>query len=263
MRWIVLLAVLFGLGWTAYLGVQQLDKAVLITDYWPVQRGEHAWQLVNYVEGKAKLYAFNSTQGYGEIFLGLWPVWALFLLLFLIFTPLTMYLYQGANDAQITTAKEAKQNAEQQAQKAQRDAQTHQQTITRWAEERVAVAQQEQQRLARKELEKEWQAYHHQKAQLLDREATIQQKERAAQQMEASAKERIDTITQQYQQEKARFETELSQMAKARDNAQAGQQRLKKERQQIHDFLEQAQWSINNEALTYPTLKRLSKRKQP
>lgn len=260
MRWLLLLAVLFGLGWTAYLSVQQLDNAILISDYWPVQHVERAWQLVNYSEGQAQLYAFNSTQGYHELFFGLWPVWALFLLLFLVLIPLTRYLYQSAYNTHIAAAKEAKQNAEQQVQKAQRDAQAHQHKMTTWAEERVAMAQQEQQILAKQALEKEWQAYHHQKAQLLDREATIHQKERAAQQMETRAKKHIDTVTQQYQQEKARFEAELSQMAKARDNAQAGQQRLKKERQQIHNFLEQAQWTINNKALTYPTLKQLSKR---
>ncbi|NMS48122.1 hypothetical protein HKB15_28110, partial [Vibrio parahaemolyticus] len=48
-----------------------------------------------------------------------------------------------------------------------------------------------------------------------------------AQQIEKSAKERVDNIVEQYNQEKDRFEAEMLDMARARDNAQAGYKRIK------------------------------------
>lgn len=227
MRWFVLLAVLGGIFWTANWSYHLLDHAVLITDYWESQGGDESWQLVNYIEGKPHLYTFAMTNGYWNIFKGLWPVWTLFMLVFFVLVPLSIYIYRSLNNSQITAAKEAQLDAEERAKKAELDAKKYEQKAKSWAEERVNTAYQEQLSRVKKELETEWESYHRQKNQVLERESAIQHRERTAQQIEKAAKERVDNIVEQYNQEKDRFEAEMLEMARARDNAQAGYKRLK------------------------------------
>lgn len=227
MRWFVLLAVLGGIFWTANWSYHQLDNAVLITDYWKSQGGDESWQLVNYVEGEANLYTFSSTNGYWNIFKGLWPVWTLFILSFFILVPLSIYIFNGLNNVQIAAAKEAQIEAEERARKAELDAKKYEQKAKSWAEERVNTAYQEQLSRVKKELEGEWDSFHKQKNQVLERESAIQNREHTAQQIEESAKERVDNIVEQYNQERDRFEAEMLDMARARDNAQAGYKRIK------------------------------------
>ncbi|MDF5570766.1 hypothetical protein P3709_25150, partial [Vibrio parahaemolyticus] len=140
-----------------------------------------------------------------NIFKGLWPIWTLFILSFFVLVPLSIYIFNGLNNAQIAAAKEAQLDAE----------------------ERVNSAYQEQLSRVKKELEGEWDSFHKQKNQVLERESAIQNREHTAQQIEKSAKERVDNIVEQYNQEKDRFEAEMLDMARARDNAQAGYKRIK------------------------------------
>ncbi|MDW2100045.1 TolC family protein [Vibrio sp. 1751] len=205
MRWFVLLAVLAGIFWTANWSYHQMDQAVLITDYWQAQENLEQWGLVNFEGNEPKIYAFNSTKGYWNIFKGLWPIWTLFILSFFVLVPLSIYIFNGLNNAQIAAAKEAQLDAE----------------------ERVNSAYQEQLSRVKKELEGEWDSFHKQKNQVLERESAIQNREHTAQQIEKSAKERVDNIVEQYNQEKDRFEAEMLDMARARDNAQAGYKRIK------------------------------------
>lgn len=236
MRWFVLLAVLGCIFWTANWSYHQLDNAVLITDYWKSQGGDESWQLVNYIEGKPNLYTFSSTNGYWNIFKGLWPVWTLFILSFFILVPLSIYIFNGLNNAQIAEAKEAQLDAEEQARKADSDAKKYEQKAKSWAEERVNSAYQEQLERVKKELNTEWESYHEEKNRLIQRENSIRSREITAQNIENEAKERVNQIVQQYNQEKSRFDSEMLEMARARDNAQAGYKRIKMklEKQKYH-----------------------------
>ncbi|HCH5920271.1 hypothetical protein ACEV94_22970 [Vibrio parahaemolyticus] len=227
MRWFVLLAVLAGIFWTANWSYHQMDQAVLITDYWQAQENLEQWGLVNFEGNEPKIYAFNSTKGYWNIFKGLWPIWTLFILSFFVLVPLSIYIFNGLNNAQIAAAKEAQLDAEERARKAELDAKKYEQKVKSWAEERVNSAYQEQLSRVKKELEGEWDSFHKQKNQVLERESAIQNREHTAQQIEKSAKERVDNIVEQYNQEKDRFEAEMLDMARARDNAQAGYKRIK------------------------------------
>lgn len=227
MRWFVLLAVLGCIFWTANWSYHRLDNAVLITDYWKSQGGDESWQLVNYIEGKPNLYTFSSTNGYWNIFKGLWPVWTLFILSFLVLIPLAIYIFKGMNNAQIAAAKEAQLDAEERAKKAESDAKNYEAKTKSWAEERVNSAYQEQLAKVKKELSAEWDSFHKQKNQVLERESAIQNRERTAQQTEKLSKDRVNQVLMEYHQERERFEAEMLEMARARDNAQAGYKRLK------------------------------------
>jgi hypothetical protein len=228
MRWLIFFAVLGGIFWTANWSYHQMDQAVLITDYWQAKDTIEQWGLVNFEGEEPQVYAFTSTKGYWNIFFkGLWPVWSLFILIFLVLIPLTIYIFNGMNNAQITAAKEAQINAEERAKKAELDAKNHEIKTKSWAEERVNSAYREQLANVKKELEAEWDSYHKQKNHVLERESTIKSREKAAQQMENLAKEQIENIVEKYNQEKARFESETLDMARARDNAQAGYKRIK------------------------------------
>ena len=94
-------------------------------------------------------------------------------------------------------------------------------------QERVNSAYQEQLERVKKELNTEWESYHEEKNRLIQRENSIRSREIAAQNIENEAKERVNQIIQQYNQEKSRFDSEMLEMARARDNAQAGYKRLK------------------------------------
>lgn len=62
---------------------------------------------------------------------------------------------------------------------------------------------------------------------MLERESAIQNRERTAQQTEKLSKDRVNQVLMEYHQERERFEAEMLEMARARDNAQAGYKRLK------------------------------------
>lgn len=227
MRWFILLAILGGIFWTANWSYHHVDNAILITDFWKAERSPSEWGLVNFKDNPPVIYEYVGTKGFWNIFKGLWPIWTLFILSFFILVPLSIYIFNGLNNAQISAAKEAQLDAEERARKAELDAKKYEQKAKSWAEERVNSAYQEQLSRVKKELEGEWDSFHKQKNQVLERESAIQNRERTAQQVEKSAKERVNNIVEQYNQEKDRFEAEMLEMARARDNAQAGYKRLK------------------------------------
>jgi hypothetical protein len=227
MRWFVLLAVLGGILWTANWSYHHVDNAILITDIWKAERSPIEWGLVNFKDNQPVIYEYVGTKGFWNIFKGLWPIWTLFILSFFILVPLSIYIFNSLNNVQIAAAKEAQIEAEERARKAELDAKKYEQKAKSWAEERVNSAYQEQLSRVKKDLEGEWDSFHKQKNQVLERESEIQNRERTAQQIEKAAKERVDNIVEQYNQEKDRFEAEMLDMARARDNAQAGYKRIK------------------------------------
>ena len=239
MRFFILLAaVLGGIYWTANWSFHQLDNAVLISNYWEstTTSTDGTFQLLKISNSKPVIYNFSSTQGYWEIFKGLWPVWSLFILSFFILIPLSIYIFNSMNNAQITAAKEAQIDAEERAKKAESDAKKYEQKAKSWAEERVNSAYQEQLARVKKELSAEWDSFHKQKNQVVERESSIQNRERAAQQKENLSKDRVNQVLMEYHQELERFKTEKLEMARARDNAQAGYKRIKMklEKQKAH-----------------------------
>lgn len=228
MRWFVLLAVLGGIFWTANWSYHRLDQAVLITDYWQVQENIDKWGLVNFEGDKPQVYAFMSTNGFWPIFKGLWPVWALFSLIFLVLAPLSLFIYHGLNNHQITTAKEAQNEAEKQAEKRIREAETIKINAKIWADEKIKNAYEEQNKRVREELESESHSLHQLKNELIQREQSLRRKEVEAKKAQQDAKEQVAEIQRLYAEERQRFETETTKLTKARDNAKAGFQRLKR-----------------------------------
>lgn len=230
MRWFFLLAVLGGIGTAANWSYHQMDQAVLITDYWQAQENIEQWGLVNFEGDKPQVYAFISSNGFWPIFKGLWPVWTLFTLIFLILTPLSLFIYHGLNNRQITAAKEAQTEAEKQAEKRIQEAETIKINAKNWADEKVKSAYEEQNKRVRKELESESNSLHQLKNELVQREQSLRSKEIAAKKAQQDAEEQIAEIQRLYAEERQRFEAETAEMARARDNAQAGYQRLKRKK---------------------------------
>lgn len=263
MRWFVLLAVLGSIFWTANRSYHLLDNAVLITDYFKATTLPETWGLVDFRQEKPVAYDYIATSGYWEIFKGLWPVWSLFTLSFVVLIPLSIYIYNGCNNAQITAAKKAQFDAEERAKQAASDAESFKQEAKSWAEEKVNQAYQEQWSRVRKELENEWNEYHRLKNDILERESTIQRREQHAQEKEEYANQRVAEIQRRYQIEKAQFEKTLEESTKTKKNAQSGQKRLRKEKELIKGFLNHRGWTVEEEPLTYEKLKNLAKAKQP
>ena len=230
MKWIFLIAVILGIGWTTNWSYHQLDQAVLITDYSKANAVPKQWALVDFSQESPDIYQYTATSGYWPIFKGLWPAWTLLSLIFLVLIPLLRYLYKGLSDQQITAAQKAQTDAEERARKAESNARVYEQKAKSWAEEKVNAAYQEQLSRVRKELEQEWDSFHKLKNQVVQRESLIQNREAIAQKNQEDAKNQIAEIQKQYALELARFETETAELIKARDNAQAGYQRLKNRR---------------------------------
>lgn len=230
MKWILLVTVILGIGWTANWSYHQLDQAVLITDYFQATTLPQQWALVDFSQEKPVPYHYTATFGYWEIAKGLWPIWALFSLLTIGLIPLTVYLYHSLSNQQIIAARHAQTKAENRASKAESDAKTYEKRAKAWAEEKVNNAYQEQLSRVQKELEQEWDNYHQLKNQLVQRENHIHSRETNAQNSQAKAQALIDDIKKQYALELSRFETEIAELTTARNNAQAGYQRLKMRR---------------------------------
>ena len=263
MRWLILVAVIGAIIWSANWSYHYVDNAVLITDFWEAGSAPDEWGLVDFKGNKPIIYEYTGTKGFWDIFKGLWPLWTLFFLSFFVLAPLSRYIYNGLNDAQIVEALEIKQAAEEQAKKAESDAESFKQEAKSWAEEKVNQAYQEQLSRVRKELENEWNEYHRLKNDILERESTIQRREQHAQEKEEYANQRVAEIQRRYQIEKAQFEKTLEESTKTKKNAQSGQKRLRKEKELIKGFLNHRGWTVEEEPLTYEKLKDLSKAKQP
>lgn len=227
MRWVFLIAVMLGIVWTANWSYHHLDNAILITDIWKAENTPIEWGLVNFDRPKPDVYAFTSTKGFWSIFKELWPVWTLFVLSFVVLAPLSIYIFTGLNNAQITVAKDNQGDAEAQARKAWVDARDYKEKAKAWAEEQINAAYQEQLTRVHKELEQEWDSFHKLKSQIVQRENLIQSREALAQKAQEDAKKHIVEIQKQDTLRLAHFETETAKLIKARDNAQAGYQRLK------------------------------------
>ncbi|EKO3722528.1 hypothetical protein P0F40_003386 [Vibrio metschnikovii] len=228
MRWFVLLAVLGGILWTANWSYHHVDNAILITDFWKAERSPSEWGLVNFKDNQPVIYEYVGTKGFWNIFKGLWPVWALFTLIFLILTPLSMFIYNGLNNRQITAAKEAQAEAIERAEKKIQEARNYEKKTKEWAEEKINSAYEEQEKRIRAELESESQNLHQFKSELLKREQTIRAKEVAAMRIQKEAEQKVAEIQRQYLEELNRFETEANELRKAKEYAQNGFQRLKR-----------------------------------
>lgn len=222
MKWLLLIILIVGIVALANWSYHQLDHAILITDYWETTE-RIQWRLVNFQEEENHLYAYAGNQGYWPIFKGLWPVWALFSLIFLVLTPFSVLIYKWANNVHINSAIQDVQIAERELEEAKEQADKE----VRDAEKRVDSAYKEQKRRVRAELDSESQSLHQFKNELLQRENTIKRREIAAQKIQDEANHKITEIQQAYADELQRFKTKTEEITKARDNAQAGYQRLK------------------------------------
>lgn len=226
MRWFILLAALgcILIGGAYYF----LNDTIVITNYNQVSQTAKEWALVKFNgDGTNSLYEFESVKGLKDIAKSLWPLWTLVIVILFLLFPVANAWYDHITNAQIAAAKEAQIEAEERARKAELDAKKYEQKAKSWAEERVNSAYQEQLERVKKELNTEWESYHEEKNRLIQRENSIRSREIAAQNIENEAKERVNQIIQQYNQEKSRFDSEMLEMARARDNAQAGYKRLK------------------------------------
>jgi len=222
MRWIFLLAVICGILSAGFWIVHQMDQTILITDYWK-STGKSEWGLVDFRGKDPELYTFESYSGLWPIFKGLWPVWTLFFLLFLVLIPLSFLIYNGLNNMQIASAKNDVALIEIEMEEAEKRANKR----IMEAEKKVNSAYEEQRKRAHAELESETQNLHHLKNELLQRETAIKKREIAAQKAQERAAQDVSEVQRLYADELQRFETEITGMARARDNAQAGYQRLK------------------------------------
>ena len=117
MRWLILVAVIGAIIWSANWSYHYVDNAVLITDFWEAGSAPDEWGLVDFKGNKPIIYEYTGTKGFWDIFKGLWPLWTLFFLSFFVLAPLSRYIYNGLNDAQIVEALEIKQAAEEKVSK--------------------------------------------------------------------------------------------------------------------------------------------------
>ena len=202
-----------------------LDHAILITDYWETTE-KVQWGLANFQESGNHLYAYTGATGYWSIFKGLWPVWTLFILIFLVLIPFSILIYKWTNNVHMNSLILDVQLAEGELEEAKEQADKE----VRDAEKRVDSAYKEQKRRVRAELDSESKSLHQFKNELLQRENTIKKREIAAQKIQDEANHKITEIQRLYADELQRFKTETEEIAKARDNAQAGYQRLKNKR---------------------------------
>ncbi|MFB2755933.1 hypothetical protein ACE02G_20060 [Shewanella xiamenensis] len=228
MKWIILLAAVGGVFWAANWSYHLLDNAILITDYWKAQ-GNVEWGMVHFKAQpeNAEVYAFKSVQGYWGILKSLWPIFTLFILVFCVLIPVTIYISNALTKLQITRANEAKKQAEEQAANAALQAEKHEIKMNRWADEKVQNAQAEARTKAKAELTLQIQKLQADQLNLQEREAAISAREQATLDAESAAKKQVDQIIEQYRQELARFETELSAMQKSKNQAQQGFKRIK------------------------------------
>lgn len=88
-----------------------------------------------------------------------------------------------------------------------------------------------------------------------NKEKSIMEKERQIQQKE----DQINQYIEQWQQEKEHFTNAFNHMKQTKSNAKSAQIRLKNEKQLMRQFLDQSNWEIEGEKLTYEKLKSLSK----
>ncbi|KII75249.1 hypothetical protein [Vibrio renipiscarius] len=262
MRWVVLLFTLSGIIGTANWGYHYVDNAVLITDLWKADSTPNEWGLVDFKVQPPTIYEYTGTKGFWNIFKGLWPIWTLFTVSFIFLIPLSMYIYNGRNNAQILKAIAEQNSADERAKKAESDAKNAEIRMRSWAEEKVRTAYQEQLSHVKKELENEWDEYHRIKNNIVERESAIQRREQTALEKEEWAKQTVIEIQEKYRQEKMQFDQTLQENRTAKKNAQSGQLRLKKEKQLITNFLNNEGWTIENTPLTYEKLRALAKGKQ-
>ena len=218
MKWLVLCLLVVFVLWYGNVVYHQFEHAVVITDYWKANNDQSVWKLVHLEGDSPELYDFMSVKGYWEIVIQLLPVWIVFVVFTLILLPLMIFIYRGCAHHQISAAKHAQRAAEKRAYDTQINAQKE-----------INMAYEEQLSRVKKELETEWENYHKHKNDLLERESTLQNKEQAAQKIKNLAKNRMENMVEKYKQEKHRFETEMLDMTRARDHAQAGYQRIKKQ----------------------------------
>lgn len=234
MRWFILLAVLgcILIGGAYYF----LNDTIVITNYSQVSQTAREWALVKFnSDGTNSLYEFESVKGLKDIAKSLWPLWTLVIVILFVLFPAANAWYNHITNVQITNAKEAQLDAEERAKKAELDAKKYEQKTKSWADDRINSAYQEQLERVKKELNAEWESYHKEKNQLIQRENSIRSREIDAQKRENEAKEKVNQIIQQYNQEKSRFDSEMLDMARARDNAQAVYKRLKNKNNRLKE----------------------------
>ncbi|TMX38493.1 hypothetical protein, partial [Vibrio rotiferianus] len=120
---------------------------------------------------------------------------------------------------------------EERVRKAESNAKSYEQQAKSWAEERVSSAYEVQEKRIRAELDNETQYLHQFKNELIQREQLISGKENAVTKAQQETKDQIIEIKRLYAEELQRFEAETAELTKARDNAQAGYQRLRRKKE--------------------------------
>ena len=261
MRWILLIAIVSGIAWTANYGYHSIDNLILITDLWIPESSMRdetgGWGLVNYKneQGDIDLYKISAVNGFGNIFKTLWPVWSLFILIFLVMIPVVMYIYNGLANRQINVAKQAQLDAESSAEKCKEQARKEISDAKYDADMLIKDAYRIQYGKAKKELSVEQDKLHRE----LQENARLNQQFKSKLADLNEQEKRLNNTIKEYQRDKERFESELNTSHRARDNAQSGHKRLKLEKESISAFLDSQDWTIGNEKLTYKNLKKMAK----
>ena len=141
--------------------------------------------------------------------------------------PLVFYIYNQLSNHEIFAAKEASAKAIKLANINIMEAEENERQTKKSAESRISNAYMKQREIARQELVEESQKLQELKRSVEQRESKISEREHDAQQAQQKAEKNKLDIRQLYDQEKKKFDEGMAEMARARDNAQAGYQRLK------------------------------------
>lgn len=228
MRWIILLAALGGVFWAVNWINNFFENAILITDYWKAQ-GSIKWGIVHFdpQQENPEVYAINSVRGYWGILKGLWPVWFLFSLVFLVLIPVMLFISNSLTKLQITNANEAQQLAEERAKNAAIEAKKREIEISHWADEKVKNAENDARSKVRIELIKHLDKMDCERREMQKREEAISAREQAAQEAEIAAKQKVDEILTQYEKELALFNDKIRAMESTKNNAQQAFKRIR------------------------------------
>lgn len=158
----------------------------------------------------------------------IWPLLLFITVVLLLLLPAVMYLYEAIFNEGLKTANEKKKAAEDNAHRTRLDSMNKINEIKTKAEAAIGAAHKKERIAARNELDAEWASFHEQKNNVLLRENSIQERERAARSLAEDARMDSENSASEIAIMRKEFNDEAERLRKSAHNATQAYLRYRK-----------------------------------
>lgn len=227
MKYILLLIITISIAIGLYFSFDEYENFKLVTDIKSVSEIPEGNSIVEVIDGGYNIYQVNLEAGFFNIAKRLWLIGFLLIVSIIVLLPLSIIVFKNIFNADISNARQAKEEAENAIKKAKRDLTEAKNEIQKECNFKIKGAYDEQFKIVNKEFLDRSRSLDIRDENVTERENIISTLEENAKIKEEQAINNLQHYKHEFQRLKIEFEEKEKQLIKSRNNAVFAMNRIK------------------------------------